>query len=104
MLEKHVYSIISQHLNLNHPISNSQWGFTAGHSTIAALLSTTHDWFKLLEEGKDICAVFLDYRKAFDSVPHRSLIDKLEGIGLNPYIANSVAVGLPILKEAACCC
>ena len=69
-------------------ISNSQWGFTTGRSTdsVAALLSTTHDWFKLLEEGKDICAIFLDYRKAFDSVPHRTLIDKLEGIGLNSYI------------------
>lgn len=53
---------------------------------ISALLSTTHDWFQLLEEGKDICAIFLDYRKAFDSVPHRTLIDKLEGIDLNPHI------------------
>ena len=43
ILEKHVHSIITQHLNLYHPISNSQWGFTAGRSTIAALLSTTHD-------------------------------------------------------------
>ena len=86
ILEKHVHSIITQHLNLCHPISNQQWGFTAGRSTIGALLSTVHDWFKLLEEGKDICAVFLDYRKAFDSVPHRTLIEKLEGIGVNPYI------------------
>ena len=86
ILEKHVHSIITQHLNVHHPISNSQWGFTAGRSTIGALLSTTHDWFKLLEEGKDICAVFLDYRKAFDSVPHRPLIEKLKGVGLNPHI------------------
>ena len=86
ILEKHVHSIITQHLNVHHPISNSQCGFTAGRSTIGALLSTTHDWFKLLEEGKDICAVFLDYRKAFDSVPHRPLIEKLKGVGLNPHI------------------
>ena len=31
----------------------------------------------------DICAVFLDYQKAFDSVPHAPLIGKLVDIGLH---------------------
>ena len=93
LLERHIHSIITQHLNEHQLISNSQWGFTTGRSTVAALLSTTHDWFKLLEEGKDICAIFLDYRKAFDSVPHRTLIDKLERIGLN-CVHNCLAIGL----------
>ena len=30
----------------------------------------------------DVCAVFLDYRKAFDSVPHAPLMKKLQDIGL----------------------
>ena len=47
-----------------------------------------HDWFTLLEEGKEISAVFFDLTKAFDSVPHRQLIAKLEAIGLNPYLIN----------------
>ena len=36
-----------------------------------------------MESGKDICAVFLDYRKAFDSVPHAPLMRKLQDIGLH---------------------
>ena len=36
-----------------------------------------------LEAGKDICAVFLGYRKVFDSVPHAPLISKLVDIGLH---------------------
>ena len=44
-----------------------------------------------LEDGLEICAVFLDYRKTFDSVPHRILIDKLEELYLNPYLISWVA-------------
>lgn len=61
-------------------MSNPQWGFAAGCSKITALLSIMHDWFKLSREDKDICAVFLEYREAFHSVPHRTLIDKLPEI------------------------
>ena len=51
---------------------------------MTALLSTIHEWFQLLlESGHDICAIFLDYNKAFDSVPHAPLIDKLCRTGLH---------------------
>ena len=43
------------------------------------------------EDGLEICAVFLDYRKAFDSVPHRVLIVKLEELHLDPYLISWVA-------------
>ena len=42
----------------------------------------------LLEEGKEISAVFFDLTKAFDSVPDRQLIAKLEAISLNAYLIN----------------
>ena len=83
MLEKHIHSLLVSHLDEFHLLSDCQWGFRAGRSTVTALLSTIHEWLHLLESGKDICAVFLDYRKAFDSVPHAPLINKLLDIGLH---------------------
>ena len=64
-----MYNIIYEHLVNNNQLSDSQWGFCPGRSTVCALLSVTHDWFAELECGREICAVFFDYRRAIDSVP-----------------------------------
>ena len=39
-----------------------------------------------IDRGNEICAIFFDLKKAFDSVPHRKLVEKLVAIDLNPYI------------------
>ena len=59
-----------------------QYGFSPGKGTVTSLLTTTDNWFKVLEEGKDVCAIFFDDRKSFDSVPHQHLLDKLLNLGL----------------------
>ena len=53
---------------------------------LTALLSVLHEWFLTLEDGNEVCAIFLDYKKAFDSIPHRPLLDKLMYLGFNEYI------------------
>ena len=50
---------------------------------MTALIKCVDDWLKALEEGKEICAVFFDYRKAFDTVPHQPLIAKLSALDLD---------------------
>ena len=49
VLERHIYSIISNHLHQVYPISNSQWGFQPGKSTVLALLITVDNWLKILD-------------------------------------------------------
>ena len=40
VLERHVHHIISDHLHVMHPLSNSQWDFRPGKSTVTALLAS----------------------------------------------------------------
>ena len=48
-----------------------------GKSATTALLSTIHDWCSLLDKHYDIACVFFDFKKAFDSVPHQKMMEKL---------------------------
>ena len=86
LLERHFHQLIADHLSDNHPLANTQWGFQPAKSTVTALLSTTYDWLEEMEAGRDICSVFLDLKKAFDTVPHQSFMEKLVRLNLNPFI------------------
>ena len=69
LLEHHIHFLISEYLSLFHPISNDQWGFQAGKSTVSALLATTYTWFQQLESGGEICAIFFDIKKRSTQFP-----------------------------------
>jgi len=86
LLEKHIHNIISYHLHNVCPLSPNQWGYTAGKSTTTALLSFTHECQEALDSGGEVCSVFFDLSKAFDTVPHQSLLLKLFHLQVNPFI------------------
>ena len=57
-------------------------------STTTALIHSTHSILSLLETYPAVCGVFLDLRKAFDSVPHIPLLDLLSSVSLPPHLLN----------------
>ena len=61
-------------------LSDSQFGFRPGFSTETALLSILHSWHTSLDSNNSVCSVFFDLTKAFDSVPHKPLLDCLSAI------------------------
>ena len=85
LLEKHMRNLLIDHFAVFHPLSQ-QWGFTHGKSTTGALLATTDNWHRLLDTGLDICAVFFDFSKAFDTVPHRPPLQKLKDLNVHSHI------------------
>ena len=85
LLEWRVHSLLYKHLLQSHPISPIQWGFMP-RSTTSELCTLVHDWLSHLDDGNEICSVFFDVRKAFNSVPHSHLMSKLSTLQLYPHL------------------
>jgi hypothetical protein len=73
---------IIDHLTAHHLLSASKHGFIAGRFCTTNLLSTLYDWTRLLDEREPEDAVYLEFAKAFDSVPHERLLRKVKSLGL----------------------
>ena len=86
LLEKYVYSRVRDHLIQHAPLSDYQWGFQRGKSTVSSLLFVTHGWHSLIDQQKNVMCVFFDFQKAFDTIPHHRLMDRLAGIGIHPLL------------------
>ena len=75
---------LCQFLMKNGLISDQQFGFLPGRSTLTQLLSVTDEWARAIDRGERVAAVFLDFYKAFDRVWHDGLLHKLGKCGLHP--------------------
>ncbi|BHF60791.1 hypothetical protein SprV_0100375800 [Sparganum proliferum] len=68
---------LMQFLEQHHLLSDAQHGFRSGRSCLTNLLFTLKRWTKARDEGNVVHAIYIDFKKAFDSVPHQGLLHKL---------------------------
>lgn len=83
IFEGFVRDSLIKHLSDHDLLSDRQYGFSSGRSCTTQLLTTINDWMTDIDEGKPVDAIYLDLRKAFDTVPHRRLVHKLKGYSID---------------------
>ena len=75
-------------MKANKLFSSKQYGFIAGRSTALQLFEVIDKWSEALDEGLDIDCIYTDFQNAFDKVPHKRLIKKIENYGItNPILS-----------------
>ena len=74
ILEKILFSQLYDYLSVNNLLSRQQSGFRPSHSTLTALLKDSMYWLNNVDNAKVNIAVFIDLKKAFDTVDHNILL------------------------------
>lgn len=86
IMEHVIYSHIIKFLESNSFFTKFQHGFRKSFSCETQLISFTHDLHTVLDRGSITDCIFLDFAKAFDTVPHDLLLLKLSNLNLDPNI------------------
>ncbi|MES9884124.1 MAG: reverse transcriptase family protein, partial [Sedimenticola sp.] len=82
LLERIVKEKLMKHMDKHNLFSDHQHGFRGGHSCVTQLLEVIETWTEILDSGDCIDIIYLDFRKAFDTVPFERLLSKLHAYGI----------------------
>ena len=82
MLESIIADDMMSHLEYNKLILDSQHGFRSGRSCLTNLVDFFHDMFSIYDKSRAVDIIYLDFRKAFDKVPHKRLMAKVRSLGI----------------------
>ena len=91
-----IFKQLYTYMNDNKLFSIEHYGFRTGHSTELAALHLVNDLTKQMDTGKVPTNIYIDLSKAFDTLDHSILLDKLNYYGirgiaynlLHSYISN----------------
>lgn len=83
LFEHILYSHIMTYLNQNNLLLQNQHGFRQNLSCQTQLYELLTDLHKSLHISLDTDAVFIDFTKAFDRVPHKRLLLKINDLNLD---------------------
>ena len=86
IMERIISESIMEHTKANDLQCPQQHGFTSGKSTVTNLLEATNIWTEALGHQAPVDIIYLDYAKAFDTVPHERLCRQVETFGIRGHV------------------
>ena len=75
VMESIVKTNVFEHLTSNNLLTRHQFGFLRDHSCTTQLLHVMDILIKSLDQGVPVDVIYMDLKKAFDTVPHKRLLE-----------------------------
>ena len=91
LMETFVKRKLLTHLVNQNLLSMKQHGFISGRSTTTQLLKYLDKCVETIVDGGVVDSIYMDFAKAFDTVPHRRLMVKLRSYGIKGKILNWIS-------------
>ena len=88
ILELIIRDHITNFIQTNKLFSKTQQAFISGKSTTLQLLIAIDKWTEIIDNNGNLDIIYFDSMKAFVTVPHNRLLEKLSGHGFNPSLRN----------------
>ena len=82
LFKKLIYDQLYQYPNKNKYLVSHQSGLRSLHSVVTRLLKGTSNWFIDIDNRRCTAMIFIGLQKAFDTVDHQILLDKMQFYGI----------------------
>ena len=83
LFEKLIYDQLYEYLDSNKHLYIDQYSYQNLHSVVSCLMNCINDWYVNIDRGKFTAMIFIDLKKAFDTVDHLIRLNKMRNYGID---------------------